>query len=134
MPAQHPRDTFGEPLRQSVVVTTDRQATAGAAAGRLKPLVDYQGYFYLAISGSRLAFLAMEPAGLAPTGDVLFECPHSDVVHFTIDKSQLTTSASVQLVDGSSVVLAVGRSQLPRLRSLVQALHLPGESNGRVSA
>lgn len=107
---------------------------AGVAAGRLKPLVDYQGYYYLAISGSRLAFLAMEPAGLAPTGDVLFECSHHEVAAFAIDKSQLTTSASVQLVDGSTVVLAVGRSQLPRLRSLVQALHLPGESTGRVSA
>lgn len=134
MSAQHPCDTFGEPLRQSVVVTTDRSAMVGAAAGRLRPLQEHHGYYYLAISGSRVSFLAMEPAGLAPTGDVLFECAHTDVASFTIDKSQLTTSATIVLTDGSFVVLAVGRSQLPRLRSLAHALHLPGEGSSQVSA
>jgi hypothetical protein len=133
MSAQHPRDTFGEPLRQSVVVTTDRQATVSAAAGRLKPLVDYRGYFYLAISGTRLVLLAMEPAGLAPTGDVLFECSHHEVAGFDIDKSLFTTTARLRLEDGSTLVVVVGRSQLPRLRSLVHALHLPDHGD-RASA
>jgi hypothetical protein len=128
---QHSPGTFGEPLRQSVVVTTDRMAMRSAVAGQLQPLVDYPGYFYVAISEGRLAFLAMEPAGLAPTGDVLFACSHDDVASFTIDKSCLNASATITLNDGSLVVLAVGRSQLPRLRSLVHALHLPGDERGR---
>ena len=133
MSALHSSGLFGEPLRQSVVVTTDHMATHTAGAGRLKPLVEYQGYFYVAISEGQLAFLAMEPAGLAPTGDVLFSCSHHDVASFTIDKSCLQASATLALTDESIVVLAVGRSQLPRLRSLVHALHIGGEP-GRASA